>query len=187
MIDFFFDMMCRIGSHLLHVLKEHENAEEAGLQNGKFEFNQGTLVVCATKTMNILLFWVLLSLLMCVPTSTNEMSEMSERLVLEWHIPYSCQHHGFVCEMLGYLPALQNVFGPDNIEVTGLGTCSDNILEQFAPDERIALETSLLVSKKATGAQRKRLVDMCVCCRSMFTYIHITFSHMLKRQGESIC
>jgi len=81
---------------------------------------------------------------------------------LEWHLPYSCAHHGFVTELLGYLPALQRLVESGNsvhkeaehsrVLVTGLGPCSNTTLAEFAPLERAALLHALAGPDSANEA-----------------------------------
>lgn len=88
----------------------------------------------------------------------EEVEEKNTDLFLEWHIPYSCAHHGFVCEFLGFLPALQKRLGQHAIAVTGLGSCSEEMLSQLIPEERNALEIALEVAERRAQVRSQRCV-----------------------------
>ena len=114
----------------------------------------------------LLIAWSLPRLSVSGPSQSSEPSLHSTEPVwpqgidLEWHLPYSCAHHGFVSELLGYLPALQRLIESSNgvrhgaeyscVYVTGLGPCSNATLAEFAPLERAALLHALAGPEKAS-------------------------------------
>ena len=75
---------------------------------------------------------------------------------VEWHCPYLCGHHGFVTELLSYLPALERSLAPRRVIVTGLGPCSAETLEEFGPEPTEALRRALLPSGAGKAGQVRR-------------------------------